>query len=84
MLKGSYGISDLPGDKPQSPYSEVGLQAMDAILVELYGVQSTSRKKTTQKRQEPRRRVTPPLPFREYRERHTSQDAKGGCFVCYR
>ena len=54
MPKGIGGTSDVTGDKPQSPYPKVGvmctLQAVDAILAEVYAVQSTSLNNATQKR----------------------------------
>ena len=59
------------------------MQAVDAILAEVYGVQSTSHANAAHKRKEPRRWGTPPLSFREYREKHGRPDGKGCCYVCY-
>ena len=81
--KGHGSASDASGGKPQGLYPEVGVQAVDAILAEVYGVQSTSQANAARKRKEPRRWGTPPLSFREYREKHGRADAKGGCYVCY-
>ena len=59
------------------------MQAVDAILAEVYGVQSTSQANAARKQKERRRWGTPPLSFREYREKHGGPDGKGGCYVCY-
>ena len=40
--KGSGSASDASGGNPRSPCPEFGVQAVDAILAEVYGVQSTS------------------------------------------
>ena len=76
MPKGSGGTPDVRRVKPQSPYTEVVVQAVGAILAEVYGVQSTSQKNATQKWQEPGYCRTPPLLFPEYPERHGGQDGK--------
>ena len=81
--KGSGSTSDASRGKPRSLYPEVGVQAVDAILPEVYGVQSSSQANAARKRTEPRRWGTPPLSFREYREKHSGPDGKGGCYVCY-
>ena len=81
--KGSGSASDASGGKSQSPYPEVGVQAVEAILAEVYGVQSTSQANAARKRKEPRRWGTPLLSFREYREKQGGPDSKGGCYLCY-
>ena len=77
--KSSAGSPDVTTEKPRSPYPDVGVQAVDAILAEVFDVQSMSQRK----RKEPRRWGTPPLSFHEFREQHGGRDGKGGCFVCY-
>ena len=81
--KGSGSVSHASGGKPQSPYPEVKVQAVDAILAEVYGVQSTSQAYATRKRKEPRPWGMPRLSFREYREKHGGPDSNGGCYVWY-
>ena len=53
--EGRGSASDASGGKPQSRYPEVGVQAVDAILAEVYGVQSTSEAYAARKRKEQRR-----------------------------
>ena len=81
-LQGSGSAFDASRGKPQSQYPEVGVQAVDAILAEVYRVQSTCQANAARKRNELRRWGTPPLSFREYREKHGRPDGKGGCYVC--
>ena len=47
--KGSGGASDASGGKPKGPYHEVGVQVVDAILAEVYRVQSVSHRSAAQK-----------------------------------
>ena len=81
--KGSESASDASGGKPQSPYPEVPVQAVDFILAQVYGLQSTSQANAARKRKVLRRWVTPQLSVGEYREKHGGPDGKGGCYVCY-
>ena len=59
------------------------MQAVDATLVEVYGVQSTSQSNVAPKRKKRWRWGMPPLSFPEYREKNGKADGKGGCHVCY-
>ena len=81
--RGSGGASDASGGKPQNPYPEIGVQPVDAILAEVYGVESTSQMTTAQNRNEPRRGGIPLLLLCEYIEQHARPDGNGGCYVCY-
>ena len=59
------------------------MQAVDAILTGVYGVQSSSKANPACKRKEPRHWGTPPLSLRESGEKHGRPDGKGRCYVCY-
>ena len=50
--KGSGRAFDASRGRPQRPFSEVGVQAVDGILAEVYGVQSTSQMNVARKRKE--------------------------------
>ena len=56
---------------------------MDAILAEVYGVQSISQMNAVRKRMVPRHCHRPPLSFRGYCEQRGVPDRKAGCYVCY-
>ena len=59
------------------------MEAVDAILAEVHGVQSASQVNPARKRKEPRSWGAPPLSLHKYREKHAGADGKGGCYVCY-